>query len=178
MNWLLRKNLRTRLTVFYSALLAGALVLYAVCVSSFFLHNLREQLDASLDRDVETVEGDLLMTSDGRVDLTSHEGEADEDEMEGGYLLEVLGSDGSVLYRSSQLNGQALGPVPTQVEQHERGHLASLRLGSGTLVRTIARHHHLPGGRLVIVRLGVSEGPYRQKFWRWWAFSELHFPSS
>lgn len=86
MNWLLDKNLRTRLTVFYSALLAGALVLYAVCVSAFFLHNLREQLDASLDRDVETVEGDLVTTSDGRVDLTSHEGEADEDEMEGGYL--------------------------------------------------------------------------------------------
>ena len=103
MSRLLAKNLRTRLTVFYSALLAGALLLYAVCVSAFFLHNLREQLDASLDRDVETAEGDLVMTSDGRVDLTSHEGEADEDEFEGGYLLEVLGADGSVLYRSNQL---------------------------------------------------------------------------
>ena len=77
MSRLLAKNLRTRLTVFYSALLAGALVLYAVCVSAFFLHNLREQLDASLDRDVETVEGELVMGPDGRVDLTSHEGEAD-----------------------------------------------------------------------------------------------------
>ena len=165
MNWLLDKNLRTRLTVFYSALLAGALVLYAVCVSAFFLHNLREQLDASLDRDVETVEGDLVTTSDGRVDLTSHEGEADEDEMEGGYLLEVLGSDGSVLYRSNQLNGQALGPVPTDLAQRERGHAPSLRLNSGTLVRTITRHHHLPGGKMVIVRLGVSEEPSRQEFW-------------
>jgi signal transduction histidine kinase len=163
--WLLGKNLRTRLPVFYSALLAGALVLYAVCVSAFFLHNLREQLDASLDRDVETVEGDLVTTSDGRVDLTSHEGEADEDEMEGGYLLEVLGSDGSVLYRSNELNGQALGPVPTDLVQRERGHAASLRLNSGTLVRTIARHHHLPGGRMVIVRLGMSEEPSRQEFW-------------
>ncbi len=165
MSRLLAKNLRTRLTVFYSALLAGALVLYAVCVSAFFLHNLREQLDASLDREVETVEGDLVMAPDERVDLTSHEGEADEDEFEGGYLLEVLGSDGSVLYRSNQLNGQMLGPVPTDREQGERGQAASLRLNSGTLVRTITRHHHLPGGRLVMVRLGVSEEPYWREFW-------------
>jgi len=162
---LLAKNLRTRLTVFYSALLAGALVLYAVCVSAFFLHNLREQLDASLDRDVETVEGELVMGPDGRVDLTSHEGEADEDELEGGYFLEVLGSDGAVLYRSNQLIGQMLGPVPTDREPRERGHAASLRLKSGTLVRTITRHHRLPGGRLVMVRLGVSEEPYWREFW-------------
>jgi hypothetical protein len=43
------RNLRTRLTVFYAALLATAFVAYAVCISAFFLHNLREQLDASLD---------------------------------------------------------------------------------------------------------------------------------
>jgi hypothetical protein len=78
------KNLRTRLTFFYSALLAGALILYAVCVCAFYLHSLREQVDTSLDRDVEAVEGDLNTTSDGRVELASHEGEADEDEVEGG----------------------------------------------------------------------------------------------
>jgi heavy metal sensor kinase len=164
----LAKNLRTRLTVFYSALLAGALVLYAVCVSAFFLHNIREQLDASLDRDVETVEGDLVVTSDGRVDLTSHQGEAyeDEDEPISGYLLEVLSPDGSVLYRSSQLGGQELGQATTGLSQHQREDAISLRLHSGMLVRTITRHHQLPGGRLVVVRLGVSEEPYRQEFWK------------
>ena len=95
MSRLLAKNLRTRLTVFYSVLLAGALVLYAVCVSAFYLHSLREQMDTSLDRDVETIEGDLHMTSDGRVELTSHEGEADEDDPEHGYLLEVLDLGGN-----------------------------------------------------------------------------------
>jgi signal transduction histidine kinase len=85
--------------------------------------------------------------------------------LEGGYFLEVLGSDGSVLYRSNQLIGQMLGPVPTDRQPRERGHAASLRLKSGTLVRTITRHHRLPGGRLVMVRLGVSEEPYWREFW-------------
>jgi hypothetical protein len=98
---LFAKDLRTRLTLYYSALLAAALVLYAVCVSAFYLHSLREQLDTSLDRDVETVEGELQSASNGGVELSSHEGEADgeedEGEFQGGYLLEVLASDGAVL---------------------------------------------------------------------------------
>jgi heavy metal sensor kinase len=161
----LAKNLRTRLTVFYSVLLAAALVLYAICVSAFYLHSLREQVDTSLDRDVETVEGDLITNSDGRVELTSHEGEADEDDLEGGYLLEVLGADGTALYRSSQLNGQPLGPIPPDAAARGHNHPASMRLGSGKLVRTITRHHHLPDGRLTIVRLAVSEEPYWREFW-------------
>lgn len=161
---LLAKNLRTRLTVFYSVLLAGALVLYAICVSAFYLHSLHEQMDASLDRDVETIEGNLNLTPDGRVELTSHEGEADEDEPEGGYLLEVLALDGTPLYRSSQLNGQPLGPV---IDAAQRGHAeaTSIRLPSGIRVRTIGRRHHLPGDKLVLVRLAISEGPYWREFW-------------
>ena len=73
MSSLVGKNLRTRLTVLYASLLAAALLLYAGCVSAFFLHNLREQLDSSLDRDVETVEGVLLVDSNGQLQLSSHE---------------------------------------------------------------------------------------------------------
>jgi hypothetical protein len=52
MTGLLKANLRTRLTVLYASLLGIALLLYAAGVSALFLHNLREQLDSSLDRDV------------------------------------------------------------------------------------------------------------------------------
>jgi heavy metal sensor kinase len=165
---LFAKDLRTRLTLYYSALLAVALVLYAVCVSAFYLHSLREQLDTSLDRDVETVEGELQSASNGGVELSSHEGEADgeedEGEFQGGYLLEVLASDGAVLYRSDQLNGQALGKSP-EVQARGRGEPVSLRLGSGELLRTITRLHKLSDGRLVTVRLAVNEEPYRREFW-------------
>jgi heavy metal sensor kinase len=159
------KNLRTRLTAFYSILLACALVLYAVCISGFFLHNLREQLDGSLDRDLETVEGDLFLTSDGRIGMTSHEGEADEDEPDRGYLLEVLAREGTLLYRTEQLKGQALGEAPRDTAEHIHPRTNSTRLPSGMRVRVMTRSHHLPGGKSVIVRLAVSEEPMWQEFW-------------
>jgi hypothetical protein len=107
----LRGNLRTRLTLLYAFLLAAALLLYAGCVSVFFLHNLRNQLDSSLDRDEETVEAVMQKGPDGRLLLESHEGEAEEkDDLDRGYLLEVWSHDGRLLYRTEQLAGQRLGP--------------------------------------------------------------------
>lgn len=117
MNGILGRNLRTRLTVIYASLLAGALLLYAGCVSVFFLHNLRDQLDSSLHRDVETVEGSLLTDSNGNLQLGSHEGEAEEEnELNRGYLLEVWSREGTLLYRSEQLRDQALGPAPKNTQ--------------------------------------------------------------
>lgn len=159
------RNLRARLTIFYSALLAGGLLLYAACVSAFYLHSLREQMDTSLDRDVETIEGDLYLTSDGHVGLTSHEGEADEDDTDRGYFLEVLGLDGSPLYRSDPLDDQALGPAIKEVSQRDSNEAVSVRLSSGILARIVTRHHYLPGGKPVVVRLGINEEPYRREFW-------------
>src|SRR6202034_2451869 len=84
---LLQANLRTRLTVLYASLLGAALLLYASGVSIFFLHNLQEQLDLSLHRDVETVEGALSADRNGGLQISSREGEADEDDLDRGYLL-------------------------------------------------------------------------------------------
>lgn len=159
-------NLRTRLTVLYGALLAAALLIYAIWVSFFFLHNLREQLDSSLHRDLETVESILSVNPNGQLVLSSHEGEAEEaDEIDRGYLLEVWSLDGGLLYRSEQLGAQALGPDPSTTPSHGRESARSWRLSSGTLVRTMSRAHRLPGGKLVAVRLAVSERPLWREFW-------------
>ena len=49
---LLGKSLRGRLTILYGLLLTLALALYAGGTSVYFLHNLRHQLDLSLDREM------------------------------------------------------------------------------------------------------------------------------
>jgi len=173
---LLGRNLRTRLTVLYASLLAGALLLYAVCVSAFFLHNLREQLDSSLDRDLEAVEAILYVNPDGTVQLSSHEGEADEDELDRGYLLEVWSDDGRPLYRSEQLNDQGLGPVPKVAPGQVREPAKSLRLPSGMRVRTMSRIHHLPDSKTVVVRLAISEEPLWEEFWEMVAVLAVGLP--
>jgi heavy metal sensor kinase len=173
---LLGRNLRTRLTVLYASLLAAALLLYAGCVSAFFLHNLREPLDSSLDRDLETVEAILYVNPDGQLQLRSHEGEADEDELDRGYLLEVWSDDGRSLYRSEQLGDQPLGPVPKITAGHSRESAKSLQLNSRMRVRTMGRLHHMPNGKAVILRLGISEEPLWRDFWKMVAVLGIGLP--
>ena len=177
MSGLLGRNLRTRLTVFYASLLAAALLLYAVCVSTFFLRNLREQLDSSLDRDLETVEAILYVSPDGQLQLRSHEGEADEDELDRGYLLEVWSDDGRLLYRSEQLGDQPLGQVPKVIPGHSRESAKSLQFTSGMRVRAMSRLHHMPDGKAVILRLAISEEPLWREFWKMVAVLGVGLPA-
>ena len=72
----LQRTLRGRLTILYGVLLAAALAIYAAGSALYFLHDLTRQLDASLDRDAETVEGILSFSAEGTIVLASHEGEA------------------------------------------------------------------------------------------------------
>ncbi len=164
MKRLLRSNLRTRLTVLYASLLAAGLLLYAAGVSALFLRNLHEDLDSSLHRDVETVEGALSTGPDGNLRISTHDGEAEKNDRGRGYLLEVWSQEGKLLYRSEQLHGQTLGPNPAARPDsgHEPAH--SLRLPSGLRVRFISRMHHVDSGPIV-VRLAVSEEPLWNEFW-------------
>jgi methyl-accepting chemotaxis protein len=165
MSGLLRANLRTRLTILYASLLGVALLLYAGSVSALFLHNLREQLDSSLDRDIETVEGALSADANGALHISSREGEAEEDEPDRGYLLEVWSADGQLLYRSEQLHDQALGPVPRISTGPARQPSRSVQLPSGMRLRSISRVHHLGNGSAVTVRLAISEEHLWHEFW-------------
>ena len=157
-----RSTLRSRLTLHYASLLAVVLLLYAVTVSAFVLHNLHEQIDASLDRDIETVEGVLSMDANGTLHINSHEGEAEHGELKRRYVLEVWTPDGHLLYRSEPLRDQSLGPVPGgPVPGRQAQH--SLRLPSGMRLRVISRVHHM-GKNTVVVRLAVNEEPLWEEF--------------
>jgi heavy metal sensor kinase len=164
MNGFKRSTLRSRLTILYASLLAAALLLYAGGVSAFFLNNLRDQLNSSLGRDVEAVEGVLSIDANGALEFSSHEGEAENRERDRGYLLEVWSQDGKLLYRSQMLHDQALGPVPAStITGRQSAH--SLQLPSGMRVRTISRVHHIGKNNSLVVRLAVNEEPLWKEFW-------------
>ena len=163
MNLFTRPNLRTRLTLIYVSLLAAVLILYVAGTSAFFLHNVREQLDLALDRDMETVEGLIAMTPDGKVRLNSAEAEPGEDVAQATSLLEIWSPSGALLYRSAQLKGQPLGPAPRRDEGVHGYSERSSRLASGTKVRIATRAHRIDG-RPVIVRLALNEEPLWQDF--------------
>jgi heavy metal sensor kinase len=146
-------------------LLTLALALYAGGTSVYFLHNLRHQLDLSLDRDIETVEGLLSLAPDGHLEIGSEEGEAREADLDRGYLLEVWSANGALLYRSNELNGAAMGqPVHLNGSRwREAPH--TIRLPNGMRVRVATRIHRVEG-QPIVLRLGVSEEPLWQQFWQ------------
>ena len=160
----LQRTLRGRLTILYGVLLAAALAIYAAGSALYFLHDLTRQLDASLDRDAETVEGILSFSAEGTIVLASHEGEAKGKESDHGYLLEVWSPDGKLLYRSEGLDNLSLGPLPQLHPGRSRERPHFYRLANNERLRVTSRLHHMQG-RLVVVRLALSEEPLWDEFW-------------
>ncbi len=159
-------SLRQSLTLIYVSLLSAVLVLYVAGTSAFFLHNIREQLDMAIDRDMETAEAMLAWLPDGRVRLNTAEAEPGEDMAQATSLLEVWSPSGALLYRSAQLQGQPLGAAPGPHEGVQGYSERSARLARGARVR-IATRQHVLNGRTVILRLALNEDHL------WHDFSEM-----
>src|SRR3954469_544585 len=97
------QNVRTRLTLWYVAVLAGVLLIYVGSASALLFIHLRGQLDHRAIEDLETVEGLLSFEADNRVSLRSdyhdHPYPAQMQER----LMEVRAEDGTLLYSSDLL---------------------------------------------------------------------------
>ena len=85
------RNVRTRLTLWYVAMLAAVLALYAAFTVAFLHVSLREGLDQALDAEVERVEDALTEGPDGSIRLEGHG--------DGGSLVEVWSPEGVLLLR-------------------------------------------------------------------------------
>jgi HAMP domain-containing protein len=158
------RTLRGRLTLLYGILLTLGLAFYAVGTSVYLLHELKNQQDISLDRDIETVEGLISLSPGGEVELRSEEGEARADSPERGYLLEIWSANGKPVYLSEGLDGATLGSAPDVTKSPLDMSPHSYRLQDGTRVRGAARLHKIDG-RALLLRLAVSEEPLWDEFW-------------
>lgn len=137
------RHVRTRLALWYVVVLGVVLVIYAAGTSAFFFFGLREELDASLVKDFDTVEGWL-----------AHHPATQEPE--GTRYFEVWSSDGELQHRSSSLAGFELGGPPTP--EKSMGGLApvSLALPDGTRLRKVSGAAFLKDG-VFVIRLAHSE---------------------
>jgi heavy metal sensor kinase len=139
--------------------LAALLVVYGLG-SLFFLHlNMREELDHNLLEDMETVEGQIATEPDGSLTLRLHHDEEGDQGFD--RFVEIWSREGKVLYRTPQLEGQALGGPPSPEEAKEDVAPVSERLPSGLRVRLASSPHHF-GDRTVVLRVAHNE----EKMWR------------
>lgn len=149
---------RVRLTVWY-VLVVGAVLLVYVAGTSFVLYwQLQLQLSRFAIQDVETVEGLLYFTPDGRLNLNETYHNHPESRLILERLLEVRSPDGLVLFRNARLGTRSLGGYLLPDEGVNGYSLRSLRLSDGTRVLMVSRRHVL-AGRPIIIRLGYDEQP-------------------
>lgn len=159
------KHVRTRLTIWYVAILAAVLLIYGASTSAIVLLQLRSQLDHLATEDLETVEGFLSFGSDGTLGLRNdyhyHPSTAEAQQR----FLEVRAEDGTVLYKSEGLAARALGGNPGPGEGVDSYSRKSIRLTDGTRVRLVSRRR-LIDSHPVLIRVGFSEGPMWDRFWQ------------
>jgi heavy metal sensor kinase len=159
------KHVRTRLTLWYVAILAGVLLIYGASTCAIVLLQLRSQVDHLATEDLETVEGFLRFGSDGKLGLRNdyhyHPNTTEVQQR----FLEVRAEDGTPLYKSEGLGERVLGGKPEPREGVDFYSRRSIRLTDGTRVRLISRRHVIDGHPLLI-RVGFSEDPMWQRFWQ------------
>jgi HAMP domain-containing protein len=135
-------------------------VLYAGVASFFLFLSLREDFDRNLLEDVETVEGMLAKEPNGLVSL--HASHPDGAEPRIGHFIEVWSPEGSLLYRSSYLQNQALGGPPGPDEGLHDPTPSTIRLANGTRVRLASSVYHIEDQRVVLRVAYSEEGLWRE----------------
>lgn len=159
------RHVRTRLTLWYVAILAGVLLIYGAGTSAIVLLQLRAQLDHLAIEDLQTVERFLSFGSDGKLGLRNdyryHPYPTETQQR----FLEVRAEDGALLYEDEGLTGRVLGGKPEPGEGVDSYSRRSIRLTDGTRVRLVSRRRTIDAHPIVI-RVGFSEEPMWQSFWQ------------
>jgi heavy metal sensor kinase len=159
--WPRFKHIRTRLTLWYVAMLALLLALYGAGTVSLLVWNLNRQIGVRAIQDLETVEGLLYFAPGGQLRLHDDYHNHPESKRVQDRLLEVLSQDGGVLYRNDRLGDHSLGGAPFPGEG-ERGYSErSYRMDDGSRVRLVSRRH-VEDGHVMLIRLAYSEEPVWQ----------------
>jgi heavy metal sensor kinase len=153
-------HIRTRLTLWYVAIF-GLLFAAYICSACFLQYwQLKQQLYHAEVQDMETIQGLLYFTADGQLSLHEEYFNRPESRRLLDRLLEVLDSNGHVLFRNRKLNGNTLGSRPLPDEGVNGFSPRSLRLADGTPILVIS-HVHVLQETPVLIRLAYSTDPLR-----------------
>jgi heavy metal sensor kinase len=150
------RHVRTRLTLWYVAVLSAVLALYALSTLVILYVSLRHDLDRSLRAEFERVEE--LLTEGPNHTVLSRTRDL---EREAGSLLEVWSTEGTLLYRSEALGAMSLGGPPPPAGSPTPAFLSRV-LPDGTRWRVLSERHKIEQ-RSALIRVALSERPWREE---------------
>ena len=168
-------HIRSRLTLWYVAIF-GLLFAAYICTACFLEYwQLKQQLYHAEVQDMETVQGLLYFSADGQLSLHEEYFNRPESRLLLDRLLEVLDSNGRVLFRNRKLNGNALGNQLLPDEGKNGFSPRSFQLADGTPVLVIS-HFHVLQETPVLIRLAYSTQPLRFESFRLFGLLTLVLP--
>lgn len=155
-------SLRARLTFWYVGILAVLLLVYAACVFAFQYVVLTRQIYHDEVQDVVTAEGLLYFDGQGHLKLRQDYYSRPQSHLLVDRLMEAIDLSGKILYQSPTLHGMPLGGRLTKGEGDAGFNERMVRLGDGTHA-LIVSHIHSMRGTTMIIRLGYSLAPLRER---------------
>lgn len=156
------RTLRSRLTLWYVSILAVLLLVYAAIVFVFQYAVLQRQLLHDEIQDVITVEGLLYFDHAGTLQLHDDYFSRPQSRLLLDRYMEVRDLNDRVLYRSPTLHNASLGgPLrPNEGDQGFDDRIVRLADGSHAF---LVSHIHSMGSRTMVIRLGYSIVPLRNR---------------
>jgi heavy metal sensor kinase len=156
------RYIRDRLTLWYVSIFGAVLGIYicGACVLQY--RQLSDQLYHAEIQDLETVEGLLFLTPDGRLLLNEDYHSHPQSHLLLDRYMEVLSPGGQVLLRNNRLQGMELGGPPTPGEGEVGYKSTKMHLQDGTRVLAIS-HLHILQGKPLIIRLAYSTEPLTER---------------
>lgn len=158
-------NLRSRLTFWYVSVLGLLLLVYAATVFAFQYAVLTRQMLHDEIQDVVTVEGLLYFDDNGRLQLKQDYFSKPQSHLLVDRYMEVRDTADHVLYSSPTLHGMGLGGPSHPGEGDNDFEERMVRLADGSHVFVIS-HIHGMDGKTLLIRLGYSLGPLRDRMWQ------------
>jgi heavy metal sensor kinase len=155
-NRLLPKRLRSRLTLWYVAMLAGVFALYFTGVSILLFWQASSILKSIAAEDLETIKGLLYFQDDGQLNVREDYHHHSDWKQVQERLLEVVAPDGTILYRNGKLGDRTIGGAPFPGEGVDGYSGRSERMSDGTPVILISRTYVLDG-RPLLIRVAYSQ---------------------
>jgi heavy metal sensor kinase len=150
------KQVRARLTLWHVGMLAGVLAVYFGGVSLLLFWQAGNILKRIAAEDLETLKGLLFVTDDGQVGVREDYHHHTDWKQVQERLLEILGPDGSILYRNERLGDRRLGGPPFAGEGENGYSGRTAKMSDGTPVILISRKYELQG-RTILIRVGYSQ---------------------
>lgn len=167
--------IRDRLTLWYVGIFGVVLGIYifGACILQYW--QLSDQLHHAEIEDLETVEGLLYFTPDGRLLLHNDYHSHPQSRLLLDRYMEVLSPNGEVLFRNDRLQGMNLDGSPTPHEGEVGYASRRMRLTDGTPVLAIS-HLHFFESKPLLIRLAYSTEPLRARLFEFVGLLLLAMP--